>query len=78
MNDNEEILNQCITERRNHPVPEPSHDFADRVLQQVGHDSRPFAHRMRDGFLKFAAVLVAGAVGFLRIEIVLQFLVYSL
>ena len=74
----EDILEQWTGKRRSEPTPVASRHFADRTMSSIaGRTQSPF-RRFRNGFLKIAAVFVAGAVGFVRIEIVLQFILHAL
>lgn len=71
-------IDAWIEKRRIEAIPRPTESFADETMQQIAEASRterrPLLHRLAP----IAATLVAGIVGFFRLELFLQFLLLNL
>lgn len=74
----DDILEEWVRNRRTAESPSASPDFADSTMRKIESQQQQEGLRFREILLRAAALVMAGAVGFLRIELILQFLVASL
>ena len=71
-------LDEWIQQQREQPTPEISPDFADSILQKIDSPSSDYKTDFRKILLSSAAILVAGAIGFLRVEMILRLFTTSI